>query len=102
MKSETIAGQDVCATGGGGGGSVSVQLRKFEATIGSIKLDVGGEGLHQYSKNVISYCADFGTESLFSEDSWACIALVVMGYYFFRFFWIQVEVIMKLYITLTD
>lgn len=46
-------------------------LRKYEATLGSIKLDTGSkEALHRYSKSVLSYVADFGTESLFSEDPW--------------------------------
>lgn len=46
--------------------------RKYEATIASIKLDVGAdcEMLHRYSYSVLSFCADFGTESLIAEDAW--------------------------------
>ena len=57
-------------------GALNVDLpAKYEATLASIKLDIGvGERsiLRKYSHSVISYCADYGTESLFVEVATIC------------------------------
>jgi hypothetical protein len=40
---------------------------KYETFVGSLKLDVGVNNLGQYSRQVISFVADYGAEAKFTE-----------------------------------
>eukprot|EP00435_Cladocopium_sp_Y103_P061682 s1023_g23.t1 len=40
---------------------------KFELFLSSIKLDIGLDGVGRYSKRILSFCSDYGTEAKFVE-----------------------------------
>ena len=41
---------------------------KYEAFVSAIKLDVGITGMSKYGTRVVSFCADYGTESKFIDE----------------------------------